>query len=272
MKHGIICPVKYLNQFATLSNFHLVLPHLFEKFPEYKSFYKERIIAGDIVIVDNDLFEKGECSDYKEVLKKAEDIGAQIVVGPEVMNDGEATENLMKDFLEWKDKVGSKIKVLAIAQGSKEEDLLCQFFRFQKMEGIDYLGLPFMLDYSFGGIRSLTLRRVLNRWKLIDRINLHAITYNIDIKPTHLFGLSDAVELQKYHSIIYPWIHSNDSSTAFVHGFNYIKYEDRGLPREKISEKLDFGLHLNYGLDTEIGKHQIECIMYNINKILNWCK
>lgn len=268
MKHGIICPVAYLEKFATKSNFHLVLPHLFEKFPKYKEFYKERAREGDFIICDNSLFELGKCMDYKIVLEKAEEINASVVVGPEVFGSYAQNLRLIYEFLEWKDKIGSKMKVLGIAQGKNSDEIFESFLHLNSIDGIDYLGLPFMLDYeeeNTFGIKSLTLRRVLNRWHLTFLIASVSISESIDIKPTHLFGLSDALELQKYKNPdLYSWIFSNDSSSAFVHGYNLIRYADRGLPREKIEQKVDFGLN------EELTSQQETFIEYNIDKILSW--
>ena len=160
------------------------------------------------------------------------------------------------------------MKVLGIAQGKNIQEITDSFFHLNSMDGIDYLGLPFMLDNEEEdisvGIKSLTLRRVINRWSLTSLISLIGESEDIEIKPTHLFGLSDAVELQKYKGSQYYWIHSNDSSSAFVHGFAGIKYSDRGLPCEKIAQKLDFGL------DVELTQSQESFINYNIDKILSW--
>jgi hypothetical protein len=79
-------------------------------------------------------------------------------------------------------------------------------------------------------------------------------------------GLSDALELQRYKGVRYYWVRSNDSSTAFVHGFNEVYYTDKGLPGEKIKQKLDFDGYNNY----ELTISQKSCIHYNIDKILSW--
>jgi hypothetical protein len=44
-------------------------------------------------------------------------------------------------------------------------------------------------------------------------------------------------------------------------------YTEKGLPCEKISQKLDFGAY-----QEPLHNSQIQCIEYNINTILNWIK
>ena len=267
MLHGIIVPSTQL-QFALNSKFHLILPHLITSLPKYKEFYKERAREGDHVLLDNSIFELGYSLDKKELLDIAEDIHVTEVVAPEVWEDATGTNNLVEDFIEYHDGMKSNIKILAMAQGNTIDEIIESFFKWNNHIKIDSLGLPFSLDYEVNGvsdnIKSLTLRRVLNRWYLVDRINQYSKASSIRIKPTHLMGLSDAIELQRYKGDDYYWVRSNDSSTAFVHGVNGILYTDRGLPCEKIKMKLDFGGW------KDLTDRQITSVEYNIAKILSW--
>ena len=272
MKHGIICPVVQLERFATLSDFHLILPHLVEKYPKYTEFYKERSRKKDFILLDNSIFELGHSLDKVELLEIAEDIGATEVVAPEVWHNKKDTIKLVDEFIQYHQQKRSSIRILAMATGETEDEIVESFFYYNTHPHIDSLGLPFTLDYELKGIsnniKSETLKRVLNRWHLIERITNYAESSSQLIKPTHLMGLSDAVELQRYTGIRYYWVRSNDSSTAFVHGYNKILYTDRGLPCEKIKQKLDFGGYSTIELDEK----QIQCITYNIDKILSWCE
>ena len=270
MLHGIICPVSQLSTFAIQSKFHLILPHLVNSLPKYKEFYKERAREGDHVLLDNSVFELGHSLDKKELLETAEDLHVTEVVAPEVWEDAIGTNILVEDFIEYHDSMQSNIKILAMAQGNTIDEIVESFFKWNNHIKIDSLGLPFSLDYEIKGIsdnvKSLTLRRVLNRWHLVDRINQYSKASSIRIKPTHLMGLSDAVELQRYKGDDYYWVRSNDSSTAFVHGVNGILYTERGLPCEKIKMKLDFE---GYKLLTSELEHYVN---KNIRTILSWIK
>jgi len=268
MQHGIICPIAFLEQFAIRSKFHLILPHLVQQHPKYKEFYKKRAEDGDFVLLDNSIFELGYSLPKEGLLSTAEDIKASEVVAPEVWDDKRGTEKLVEEFIEYHDKQKSNISILAMAQGSDINELVETFFKWNNHPKINSLGLPFSLNYEIKGIsdniKSLTLRRVLNRWYLVDRINKYAQASSQRIKPTHLMGLSDAVELQRYKGEEYYWIRSNDSSTAFVHGINDICYSDKGLPCEKVKQKLDFEF------DKDLTPEQLLNIHYNIQMIFNW--
>lgn len=272
MVHGIICPVAFLERFVIKSKFHLILPHLVKQYPKYKEFYKKRAEEGDFVLLDNSIFELSYSLSKEELLDIAEDMKVSEVVAPEVWDDKEGTEKLVEEFIEYHDKQKSNINILAMSQGNSIDELVETFFKWNTHPKINSLGLPFSLNYEIKGVsdnvKSLTLRRVLNRWYLVDRINKYAQASSQHIKHTHLMGLSDAVELQRYKGENYYWIRSNDSSTAFVHGINGITYVNRGLPCEKIEQKLDFNGYSNIILSDM----QINCINKNIDKILDWCK
>lgn len=266
MKHAIIVPASQV-RFAEKSDFHLILPHLFEELPEYLEFYASRAKAGDHILVDNSIFELEKSFDYKMMIEYAEKYNFTEISAPEVLRDREASKKVRDEFLEYREKIGSKVKVLAVAQGRNMEEILESHFELLAYSEIENLGLPFDIDEEVrgasDGVKSLTLRRVLNRWYLVDLIEVQANILGIELKPTHLMGLSDPVELQKYTD--YPWIRSNDSSSAFVHGVNLVKLTDRGLPGEKIRQKLDFG-----GYKEPLSLEQVECITHNIEKIQSW--
>lgn len=254
---GIICPVPHLNDFATQSSFHLILPHLFDKFPEYEEFYRQRSSAGDFVLMDSSIFELDVSLPGQMLLELAERVQAKEMTVPEVLRDSDKSKKYLEEFLSLYAKSGSKISLLAVVQGESLPEMIQYYNYLETVSEISTIGLPFDLDWNeqeFSGIRSRTLRRVLNRWELVDRISHTAR------KPIHLMGLSDAVELQRYVSDRYSRIRSNDSSSAFVHGAAGILYTDRGLPCEKISTKLDFSMKLS----TETQK---ESVLFNIQQI-----
>jgi len=219
-------------------------------------------------LIDNSIFELERSYDYIKLLEYAEEIGAIEISAPEVLRDKKASFNLKEKFLNFYVKSGSRVKVLAVAQGCNLLEIVESYFELLKISEFTALGLPFDIDEHIkgvsDGVTSLTFRRVLNRWHLVDTIDSFSKKYEMELKPTHLMGLSDPVELQRYKN--YKWIRSNDSSSAFVHGVHDIKYTSKGLPGEKISEKLDFG---GYNI---IDPYNMDIIKDNVDQILTWIK
>lgn len=265
MQIGIICPVKDLDRYAVKSNFHLILPHLYQEFPEYKEFYAERVKAGDFVLQDNSVFELGYSLDADELITLANSINASEMSVCEVLNSSEANYRAVLRTIERSVILGNKIPLLAVTQGETIESFLNQFFALNDIAEISTLGIPFDVEHLFANtnffshsLKSQTLRRVVARWELVKLLNYVAETKGKTIKPTHLMGLADGVELQMYKNI--PWIRSNDSSSAYVHGAAGILYTDKGLPCEKIPTKLDFSSCVKT-------QTQHEAILYNISKL-----
>lgn len=268
MQIGIICSVPDLERYAIYSKFHLILPHLYDKYPAYYEFYKFRATQGDFILQDNSVFELGESLDVNYLIETANKIGATEMSTAEVLGSSEQSYAAVMDTVERSQKLGSTIPLLAVVQGETLELFVDQFFKLNSNPDISTLGIPFDVEHLFTGwelhfnsIRSLTLRRVLSRWQLINVLNFHSKATGVTIKPTHLMGLADGVELQNYDTI--PWVRSNDSSSAYVHGLAGILYSDRGLPCEKISTKLDFSTIAK--TDT-----QHKAITHNITQLLQF--
>lgn len=274
MQHGFIVPVSALEKYATYSNFHLILPHLFAEYPAYKEFYQDRIKEGDHVLLDNSIFELGTSFNPRTMLELGEEMQVTELSAPEYLGNAEKTLRLVYEFLELRESTGMKSTgVLCVVQGQSFDELINSFFELNGVAEVTALGLPFDIDFSTDvtkDVDSLTARRVINRNTLIDLIIKRAKKDNTVLKPTHLMGLGDACELEYYSNkrgkegatSDYDWVRSNDSSSAFVHGMNLVKYTTEGLPCEKISQKLDFGLSID-----DFTSEQHDCIMHNIRQI-----
>ena len=57
---GLICPTKYLEDFAVQSPYHLVLTHKVFEDPAYAEFYKSRAKLGEFITLDNSSYEVGD--------------------------------------------------------------------------------------------------------------------------------------------------------------------------------------------------------------------
>lgn len=257
MKLAFITPTAHLNDFAIQSNFHLVLPHLYVEHPTYSEFYRERSKRGDFIIQDTSVFELDTPLSNEDLVETANFIGASEMVAPEVLRDAEGSKILLEQFLEYKSKVNCNIPVMAVVQGKTFVEISRHWAYLLNISEVATIGLPFVLDFdtpASKGIKSLTLKRVLNRWYVLDTLQ-SASQLN---KPVHLLGLADGVELQHY--INNPMIRSNDSSSAFVHGSEMVYYTERGLPCEKIQTKLDFKTRLTSHKQYEVVQHNIDML------------
>ncbi len=275
IKLGIICSAPHLGDFAVQSNFHLILPHLFTR-PDYLNFYVERVKAGDFVVQDNSIFELEHSLSGEELLEYAHKYNFSEMVAPEVLRDSTLSKQALLNFLNYREIHGGTVPVMAVVQGDTVATMINYAFSVNCIDEVSTIGIPFDLDHlntPYYNIKSLTLKRVLNRWFLIKSLSGEASCSDIKLKPIHLMGLSDGVELQYYkeYDEVHPYLYirSNDSSTCFVHGSHLIRYSLRGLPGEKISDKLNFSLNLRAHPDYRfVAYSQIaSCINHNIKML-----
>ena len=63
--------------------YHLILPHLYEPFPEYKDFYKLKLREGSYVIQDNSTFELKDNADWELLMDGVRDKFINEIVVPE---------------------------------------------------------------------------------------------------------------------------------------------------------------------------------------------
>lgn len=80
---GIITPTTYLEQYASQSNFHLVLAHLVDTDVKYAEFYRQMSDRGDFLIMDNGAFELGESYEPSKLIGLAQRCGADAIVLPD---------------------------------------------------------------------------------------------------------------------------------------------------------------------------------------------
>lgn len=248
-----ITPTYHILDIAACSKMHLLLPHVMRSDPGYFAHYKKLRKRGDYLIMDNSLFELGFSLPPEELIAAAAAVGAQEIVAPEVYKDYKETRTLASAFAkETKKKYGTIYNIGGVVQGVFFDDFVRSFRSFLQDPYIDVIYVPMLdpEDSIYKNVDSKTLRVMLNRIYFMD----HVANFLNPTKSVHLLGLVDGVELQvqKRHS----FIRSNDSSSAFIHGYFYIKYNQRGLPSEKIDLKMDFA----WQIQNDYQKH---CIIHN---------
>lgn len=264
MQLGFIVPIKYLDTFASQSDFHLILPHILETNEKYLNFYREKSRRGDFIIVDNSVFELGKSYPDEKLLRLASEVEADEIIVPEIIGDFQKSLKKAEQFLR-DPQIPRDFSISITVQGNSFDEMKQHYKEILKrFSYLDTISIPFAIDCDIPGapkVKSKTLQRVINRTSFIDRLLEKGI---IDYtKKHHLLGLSDGVELKHYSSSPerYRFIRSNDSSSAFTHGSNLIRYTEKGLPCEKLKEKLDFKMN------KELKGSQIESIQYNINML-----
>lgn len=255
MKFAHIVPSKHLKDLDQHSDFYLVLSHLIPKDKEYTEFFKN---TDKYKILDNGAYENSQPEPIKVLVDKAEMIGANEIVLPDVFKDMDHTMTYTLDalcYLQHENLMG-KYKLMAVPQGKNPTEYIKCLRFFCNMPEIDVIGLSFIVikDAFKGstGIDEVMANRIL-------------VTNIIDFwekrpkKEFHLLGMGNCMELNIQKR--YDWIRGADSSTCFVHGMNDIVFTDeKGLARARIEKPASY-------FDIELKKDSVawENVLKNMN-------
>jgi hypothetical protein len=246
MDLGIICPTRYLNDFVIKSRYHLILAHLVEKDETYRKFYIERARAGDFITLDNSSYELGDdIYTPKQLIDLALQVGAQEVMAPEHLRDGEKTFRKVETFSEeFHRHDGAKdLKIAITIHGQTMGEIMSCFNRCSHVAGVSTIGLSCRLDFPLTGrtvVPNATLRRSLCRIAIFNEVRQEVET-NEDPMCIHLLGMNHPSELLYYKG--FKVVRSHDSSAAFILGY-YGFDLDFGPGYTKVSHKLDFDLNV----------------------------
>lgn len=265
MDLALITPTSFLEKYARRGDIYLALAHLIddEGQNEYASFHRREAEKGRRVILDNGLFEGSQVS-TEALLRRAQAIRASVVCAPDSLYDTLGTIKAFKQFIRDKHEFGLVCDVMGIPQADNSADWW-ECFRFMELSkecsliGLSILSIPqsFTDDSWTRPItdsRMYLIRQLANYESLVGR----------RATPCHMLGLGESLaDLILATRLLPRTIISNDSSSAFVHGYNYVEYDGLGnLPGGKILEKL------NFDLETELDDFQEAFISNNINKAL----
>lgn len=216
--------------------FHMILTHIVQKDKEYTEYYKNE---KGLKLLDNSLFELKYALPAEDVIAAAELVDADILVSPDVIEDGQATIENAIQFTGKLKELGKldKYAVMGVPQGKDIGEWLECYNALCNIQGIDCIGLSIIGMITAMQGTTGTDDIVTNRQLFMKRIN-EEFGWD-ESKWHHLLGLGrGAFELEAYANI--PSVRSNDSSNAWWHGYNNIKYSPKGQLEQKLKLEVDF--------------------------------
>lgn len=160
---------------------NMFLTHLVQKDAMYRSIAKR---AEGYKILDNSIIEVGAAFSLIDVLRAAEEIGADEIILPDAYQDGVATLDMVTTSIEYlkANNLIGKYKLMAVAHGKDEEEWLWCFNALEAIPEIDVIGIP----------------KCLAKMHPAGRPHFEQYWYNTD-KTIHLLGLwYGYVELFEY--------------------------------------------------------------------------
>jgi len=260
MKLAFISPTRYLERISIQGDIEFCLAHNALTSEEYRRYYKKQT-GTKFTILDNGEHEGSQVS-YEDLFFLAVELGVQEVIVPDSLYNGAETIEKAKEFLRTfgydltEPSIGKQL-CLAV-QGKDLTDWFPCFMYALKHPLISTIGLTFDIPFNVCNLKAptKTLLQVQRRLELLEIIKETYIKTG-KVKPVHLLGLSDPLEL--LFAKKYPFVRSNDSSSVVTHAMKNIKFLDKGLPGEKVEGHLDF--------NARIGRDRLKVVDYNIQKV-----
>lgn len=246
-------PFSYMKDIRAVTNYDYALVHLFDKNPEYLEFFKESLIMGREVILDNSIFELGTAFKPDKFAVYIEELKPTFYIIPDVLENAEGTITSIRNWCDsYKGLPGKKIGVV---QGKTYEEIVDCYKVVDQF--CDVIAISF--DYSYY-VQSCShsiqeYSWMYGRQHLIDRMCKDGVI-NYE-KPHHLLGCGLPQEFTYYQHPFYKFLRSCDTSNPVVHGLKGIRYQKYGLER-KDREKVNDLFSLPYD------PKKFEDIMYNV--------
>ena len=188
MKLAVIAPIYHLDQLCdTTDRCQFALAHLCDS-KEYKNFYAKRANDGDLVMLDNGVYERGEPIDQDILLDLAAQMGVQEIVIPDYLRGPEKTWNAAQSFM---DSLSS-----------------------QELKAFDYMGVlqtddPTVAIRTYKHFIDLGIKTIgFPRWTSENNSRSWIVKTVISMIPEedqvahHLLGCGDPLEVAQYNEKI----------------------------------------------------------------------
>jgi hypothetical protein len=240
------------------TDYDYALVHLFETDPIYYRLFKDAVIQGREVILDNSIFELGTAFSGDGYYKWINELQPTWYIIPDVLGNADATLKSMDNWLSTYKVEG--VKSIGVAQGDSFDEVARCYLEIAPK--VDKIAISFDYQFFVSGINNKYVDYMVGRISLVKRLMDEKI---IDVnKPHHLLGCGLPQEFQFYRDMGYKFIDSIDTSNPVVHGLNGIRYSNTGLT-DKIPTKL-----IEY-MDEEVTSEQLADIDYNIDMFRLFC-
>jgi hypothetical protein len=250
------------------NDYDYCLPHLIDKYPEYKSFFEYSRVHKRFVIMDNGLFE-GVVHTTEDLIDKINLVHPNIFIVPDEWNDAAATlRNAKSWMINYKRGLPKDVNLMAVCQGKDMGELITTY---QILVDLGYTHIAFnhssiaYQEYFYtatGGDTNYTPLEMsmYGRMEFIRRLVENSIIRK-DIYH-HLLGCSLPQEFMAYGD--WKFIRSVDTSNPILVGAEGVRYADNGLdfkPKEKLEHYFEMDL-----------SDRLEDIIFNVNKFKSFIK
>jgi hypothetical protein len=243
------------------NDYDYCLPHLIDKYAEYKEFFEYSRSHGRFIIMDNGLFE-GVLHTTEDLLNKIELIRPNVFIVPDAWNDANTTlVNAKSWVINFKENLPEGVNLMAVCQGQDMTELITTY---QTLIDLGYTHIAFnhssvVYQKEYDGMNHLKAAmygRMEFIRKLVAGSSIRKDVYH------HLLGCSLPQEFMSYKD--WGFIKSVDTSNPILVGAEGKRYNDSGLtwkPKEKLEHYFEKDLN-----------GQIEDIIFNVQQFRKFIK
>ena len=246
------------------NDYDYMLPHLVDKYLQYRIYFQKASLDGRFIIMDNGLFE-GVTHTTKDLIEKINLFLPDIFIVPDEWNDSTATLRNAKEWInEYKQLIPEGVELMAVCQGEDIGELITTY---QTLVDLGYTHIAFnhsSIAYQHyylnisekNPLRAAMYGRMEFIRQLVQTETIRKNYYH------HLLGCSLPQEFMCYKD--WDFIRSCDTSNPILVGAEGVRYEDGGIDW-KPKEKLEFYLEKNL-------EDKIEDIKFNVQKFKSYVK
>jgi hypothetical protein len=261
MKISHELPLGLMHNAYKWNDYDYALPHLIDKYDQYRIFFQKARLDKRFVIMDNGLFE-GVFHTVQDLLEKINLVRPNIFIVPDAWNDSVTTIRSAKHWMiNFKADLPKGVELMAVCQGKDMTELITTY---QTLVDLGYTHIAFnhssiAYQQEYIGMDSLKAA-MYGRMEFIRRL-----VQSGTIRETyyhHLLGCSLPQEFMSYGD--WKFIKSVDTSNPILVGAEGGKYTNSGMtwkPKEKLEHYFEMNL-----------EDKMENITFNVNKFRSFIK
>jgi hypothetical protein len=248
-------PLDLLNESLKFNDYHYCLPHLLD-YKTYYKFYKDASKRGELIIMDNGLFEDVSHTE-EDLVERINDVKPDIFIVPDAWNDPQTTVKNAKKWIDYyADKIPSTTNLMAVVQAKTVSDAMLTYSKFVELGfnhiALNHAGVFYKELYQH---QNELMSLMMGRIKFINILpSLHGFSNDIH---HHLLGATLPNEFSYYKNKEHNFIKTIDTSNPVIYGLKHGKYPDEVL-LDKPKEKLEVYF------DQSLSDQQISDVLYNV--------
>lgn len=244
-----LCLLEHSKQY---NDYQYCLPHLMDKYEEYKNFFLKCKDEGIYIMMDNSLHELGTPYSKDRLLYWLEELKPQEFFIPDYWQDKNRSLVSAKEWVQYKEQFPDTVFIPVVQGDSKEEALEC-FSIYKNHLGYKKIAFSYgaswykdMIDYNTPHSEKNThVRTMLGRIEFINW--LFELGFLDEHDNIHLLGCQLPQEFSFYEKEIRNIISTIDTSNpimASIEGLEYTKFGLETKPVTRIDDVMEIDLSL----------------------------